>query len=156
MSRSDGDVHVIAAADAPDAAARFSHAVALMKLGRCPEALQAFDEVLRLEPDHVPSLVNRGIVLERLDRPAEAMASYDAALSINPVDPFALNNRGEALQKLMRPDDAIASFRRALALAPELWAVGFLSAARGSTETFSCFTVTCVTIRRTLEGDAGR
>jgi tetratricopeptide (TPR) repeat protein len=101
------------------AAAHFQRAVAMMNQGRWPEALAAYEAVLRLEPGHVPTLNNRGIVLERLGRQAEALASYEEALSLAPGDPLALNNRGEALQKLMRHEEALASFDAAIASAPD-------------------------------------
>ena len=102
-----------------EAAARFGRAVSLMKRGRLSEALAAYDEVLELAPQNIPSLNNRGIVLDSLGRHAEALASYQAALSVDPDDAPTLNNQGEALQKLMRADDALASYDAAIARAPD-------------------------------------
>ncbi|HEY5409391.1 MAG TPA: tetratricopeptide repeat protein, partial [Caulobacteraceae bacterium] len=102
-----------------DAVTQFDRAVAMMNLGRWPEALAGYEAVLRLAPEHLPSLNNRGIVLARMDRHADALACYEAALAVAPDDPFALNNRGETLQKLMRPQEALASYDAALARAPD-------------------------------------
>ena len=105
--------------DADGPAAHFERARAAMAAGRWMEALAAYDAVLHLEPGHVPSLNNRGIVLSRLSRHPEALASFEAVLAINPDDPLALNNRGEELQRLMRPGEALASYDAAIALAPD-------------------------------------
>ena len=102
-----------------DARVYFDRASAARRAGRWEEALAGYDAVLRLEPHHVPSLNNRGIVLSQLGRHAEALGSLDAALAANPGDPIALNNRGEALQKLARPAEALASYDAAIAGAPD-------------------------------------
>lgn len=103
----------------PGAPEHFSRAGAMMKLGRWPEALAAYDEVLKLEPAHVPSLNNRGIVLQQLGRTAEALASFEQALALDPASILALNNRGDALQMLDRPGEALECFEAALAIRPE-------------------------------------
>ena len=106
-------------ADLDEPVAHFERAKDAMSVGDWPKALAAYDALLRLEPGHVPSLNNRGIVLSSLGRHAEALASFEAVLAINPDDPLALNNRGEELQRLMRPDEALASYDAAIALAPD-------------------------------------
>lgn len=124
--------------DAKHLASGFDSATAAMKAGRWSEALAGYDAVLELEPGHIPSLNNRGIVLSRLGRIAEALASIQAALAINPSDPIALNNAGEELQKLMRPDEALASYDAAIALQPQFAAAhgnrGYLLSQMGRTD----------------------
>ncbi|HEX4096408.1 MAG TPA: tetratricopeptide repeat protein, partial [Caulobacteraceae bacterium] len=124
--------------DAKTLASQFDGATAAMKAGRWPEALAGYGEVLQLQPGHIPSLNNRGIVLSRLGRIAEALASFEAALAINPSDPIALNNSGEELQKLMRPHEALASYDAAIALEPQFAAAhgnrGYLLSQMGRTD----------------------
>ncbi len=107
-----------AEAGAPDPAAIFGRAVAMMKAGRLAEALADYQMVLALVPNHLPSLNNRGIVLDLMGRHAEAVASFDQALAIAPTDPLPLNNRGEALQKLLRGEESLASYDAAIAASP--------------------------------------
>jgi tetratricopeptide (TPR) repeat protein len=90
---------------------------ALESLGehRWTEAIEHLSRAIRLKPDFVPALVNRGnIYLETgdLDR---ARTDYENALNLEPDDPFARNNLGLVYLNSDRNEEAIQQFSRAIA-----------------------------------------
>ena len=82
------------------------------------DALQSYNEALRLKPDLLEALHNRGVVLQSLNRFEAALAGYDRTIAIKPDFPEALNNRGSTLRALGRLEEALTSFERALAIKP--------------------------------------
>ena len=82
------------------------------------EAVELFDQALKINPDHPFILNNRGNALKELMRYEEALASYDRAIALYPDYADAYNNRGNVLQALKRLEEAIESYDRALALQP--------------------------------------
>ena len=56
----------------------------LMQLGKNEEALQAFDEVIALEPQFGASYANRGILNDRMGNYSAAIADYNKAIQLNP------------------------------------------------------------------------
>jgi tetratricopeptide (TPR) repeat protein len=65
----------------------FSRALALQNLGRHREALEAFDRLLGLDPDHATGALRRGLSLAALGRAAEARRIYREAIRRNPAYP---------------------------------------------------------------------
>ena len=57
------------------------------------EALDAYDQALALDPDHVPALNNRGNVYKRTGELERAMTDFDRALRLAPDFAPALQNR---------------------------------------------------------------
>src|SRR5262245_47529892 len=49
--------------------------------GRASEALQAYDEIVRVQPHDAESSYNRGVVLSALGRYEDALASFDKTLA---------------------------------------------------------------------------
>jgi len=86
--------------------------------GDLSAALDAYDQIIALEPRIAEVHNNRGLVLHRLARPAEALASCDHAIALSPNLSDAHVNRGNALRALGRHDDALAAYDRALLLSP--------------------------------------
>jgi len=91
----------------------------LMDLGALADALQRFDQGLRVDPDFVPAYTNRAIALQRLGRIEEALACLDRAIALAPNNPKAYNNRGSILTESNRPVEAVEAFDKALALKPD-------------------------------------
>jgi tetratricopeptide (TPR) repeat protein len=58
----------------------------LKSLGRRDEALQAFDNALRTNPNMASAHFNRGVLLEELKYPKEARSAYDATANIAWLD----------------------------------------------------------------------
>ncbi|MBM3484111.1 MAG: tetratricopeptide repeat protein [Alphaproteobacteria bacterium] len=95
------------------------HGIKAHQAGKADEALAAFREVLRHDPDHLGALNNLGVILKTLDRFAPAIAHYRRALAIKPDDAGLLANLGNALRGLGRLDEAEAALRSALELKPD-------------------------------------
>jgi tetratricopeptide (TPR) repeat protein len=58
--------------------------VALSKLGRYPEALEAYDRALELAPDYLSAWNNKGVALSKLSRYVEAINAFDQILCSDP------------------------------------------------------------------------
>jgi len=88
--------------------------------GRVDEALEHFDQAVRLRPDMIEARNNYGALLFSLDRTDEAIEQFSRAVQEGPDMADNHFNLGEALWKRGRASDAIASFRQGLSLRPEL------------------------------------
>lgn len=91
---------------------------ALRRAGRHEEALRAYAQLLRVDPNHFDALNGNGISLAELGRYPEAIASFARAIVVAPNSAEALNNHGLALARLQRHQDALPSYERALQLNP--------------------------------------
>ena len=96
----------------------FQQAMKLQQADRLDEAVDAYNQVLALDPTHAGSLNNLGVALRRLDRFSEAVPCYRRALEIDARNSQALSNLGNALKDLHRLDEAIATLKRADAVKP--------------------------------------
>ena len=103
-----------------NALAQFCLGVAYSNINRYDDAIVAYREALRINPEYVDAWYNLGVVYGNLGRYDDAVAAYREALRINSelADPW--NNLGVTYgRELGRPDDAIAAFREALRISPE-------------------------------------
>ena len=96
--------------------AKRGRARTLMQLGRDREALDAFNQVLELDPGSAVSFANRGILHDRMGLYPQAIMDYDRAIKMDPrlgegLDWFTwlLQNRKEKSQTLT---DRLESLRR--------------------------------------------
>ena len=64
--------------------AKRGRARSLMQLGRDQQALDAFDEVLMLDPNSAVSFANRGILEERMGLFTKAIEDYERAIKMDP------------------------------------------------------------------------
>ena len=92
--------------------------VALVNQSRNEDALAAFLDALRVDPQHVEANNNAANVLAALGRREDAVPHLERALQKNPALAEGHLNLGLLLQSLRRYDEAIASFGRAVTLAP--------------------------------------
>jgi tetratricopeptide (TPR) repeat protein len=89
--------------------------------GAYPEALEAYDRALELQPKASYLWQQRGETLKRLRRYQEAISSYDRAIevSMNPIGRYqAWNGKGSLLFALQRYEESIAAYHQALAICP--------------------------------------
>jgi tetratricopeptide (TPR) repeat protein len=93
-------------------------AIVQSSLGKRHAALASYDRALKLRPDYVEALFNRGNTLHELNRFEEALASYDGALKLRSDYAEALFNRGTTLRAMKRFEEALASYDRVLKLRP--------------------------------------
>ncbi|WP_420799385.1 tetratricopeptide repeat protein [Ktedonospora formicarum] len=88
------------------------------KAKRYEEALAAYDQVIRLDPNDADTYNNKGNALNALKRNEEALAAYDQAIRLNPRYAYACNNKGVALNDLKRYEEALAAYDQAIRLDP--------------------------------------
>jgi len=97
--------------------------VALARMGRIWEALEAYGKALELEPQNAQTWFNKGKALARMENVAEALEAFENATLYNPQDKSAWNNRGVMLRKLGRLEEALDCYVHALKVAPRyVWA----------------------------------
>ncbi len=92
--------------------------LALMQLGKAPEALASLNEAVRLAPDDYVALNGMGVIQLTLNELPAALACFERALTLQPDDVTANHNRGLAFMSLARFEAARQSFERTLQLAP--------------------------------------
>lgn len=100
-------------ASPPAAFPAFDRAFALHQQGDLAGARQAYEEAVKENPDHVPSLVNLAVVLRRLGMLDVSLRILYQALEKDPRQPGLWQNLGETLRRMRRYDEAVASFKKA-------------------------------------------
>ena len=90
----------------------------LKGLGRHDEALEAFRQVLRMQPHNVDALGGVGDSLLALDRLDEAIAAYQEYVRLAPGNMKAFANLGHTLGRRGRHEAAMSAYRAAIALEP--------------------------------------
>ena len=68
--------------------------------GDIEDALQLYDEILKVNPTHIQALNYKGLALASLGHYEEAIQWYDKVLNIDPNDSDAKYNKGIALLSL--------------------------------------------------------
>jgi len=73
----------------------------LLQSGQMPEAMEHYEEALRIKPDYAEAHYNLGVALYQAGRVSEAVEQFEQVLRINPNDVEARNNLAhlQALQK---------------------------------------------------------
>jgi tetratricopeptide (TPR) repeat protein len=74
--------------------------IAKLVAGDAQGALGCFDRALKLEPNHVPSLINRGAALKQLGRLEEALAMAEKLLKLDPSSQAMRDARAALLAAL--------------------------------------------------------
>jgi tetratricopeptide (TPR) repeat protein len=69
------------------------------------DALEAYDQLLLIEPENPLGYVARGQALYHLERYEEAIEAYNQALHIRPGDAATSNSRERALRALKRYEE---------------------------------------------------
>jgi tetratricopeptide (TPR) repeat protein len=96
----------------------FDKAFALDDSGKYEEAIQAYEEALKQNPQMIGAWIDKGLDLERLGRHEEAIQSYEAALQINPKHEGAWYSKGVSLLNSKQYNESISAFEQALQLKP--------------------------------------
>jgi len=89
------------AVDAAEEAVEFEKAAALRIEGKNRRAIEAFDRVLSVYPDHVAALVQKGAALEDQGKWKEAVTTYRHALELDPNNVAASRNLQNLLSARM-------------------------------------------------------
>jgi len=98
--------------------AHYNIGAVLLKKGDLNGARKAFDEALKLKPDHRDALVNLGVVLKRGNDYAGAIKHYRQALKKVPRDPLIMNNLIVSYRLNKQYAEAEKTGHRLLARAP--------------------------------------
>ena len=96
----------------------YQKAIELDRMGRAEEAIEAYNEALKINPHDVRSLFNKGVDLQMMGQAEEAVRCYDDALEITPEDGELWSNKGIALRMLGRTEEAIRCYDKALQINP--------------------------------------
>ena len=89
----------------------------LLQTGRPQEAINYFEQSIKLKPDYFITHNNLGTALLRTGRPEEAIEHYKQALRINPDYIQAYLNLAGTYAKTNRPAEAVKYARKGLELA---------------------------------------
>ena len=81
-----------------------------------PTRSPAFDEALRLDPDHRKSLFNSARVLLETGQPGQALERVERGLSLEPLSAEGHRLLGRARVELGQFDEAIEAYQRAIAI----------------------------------------
>ena len=98
--------------------AAIAQGVSSGKSGRTNEALEYFDQAIKIKLDDALAWNNRGVALGKLGRHEEAIADYSRAIEINPNDTDAWSNRGSTFIDMGKYEEAIADNDRAIEIDP--------------------------------------
>jgi FOG: TPR repeat len=88
--------------------------VALERLGKFADALQAYENALRIDPDYKVPWVGKGGVLGKQGQYREELNCYEAALKIDPGFTEALLGKATALDDLGRYEEALSCYDKLL------------------------------------------
>ncbi len=92
----------------------------LRGLKRYQEALAAYEQAIRLDPNYAPAYKGKGNALHDLKRYQEALVAYEQAIHLDPNLALAYNNKGVALHDLKRYQEALVAYEQAIHLDPNL------------------------------------
>lgn len=92
--------------------------VSLDNLGLHREAIQSYDEAIRLSPRDAKVYNNRGTAYRALGQYGPALKDYGQAIHLNPWYPHAYNNRGLVCLALGQYEKALQDFHMVIQLHP--------------------------------------
>jgi len=93
--------------------------LALLRQKRAEEAVPAFLQANKLEPDYVPTLHNIGYCYFQLNQPDEALGWLDRVLQQDETYLAAWHIKGQIYEKLGNREKAIALWQQALSIKPD-------------------------------------
>lgn len=104
---------------AGNARAHYLKGIALENTGRLDEAVAAYSECLKLEPNNSDALNNRAVVYGKLNLLNEAIADLEQTVEMNDSDSLAWTNLGLAYHSLGKYDDAVEKYIKAESLSTD-------------------------------------
>ena len=101
------------------APAQSNYGTGLKAAGRLEEAMQRFDEALRLDPTYARAYNNMGNAYQAMGDFEQAVAAHGHAILLMPGLATAYSNLGNALRELGKPGMAVEALESAVALNPK-------------------------------------
>ena len=96
----------------------FQHGNALTMLGQLNLAINAYSDVIKLDPRYTFAYYNRGVVYSNKGELDLAIRDYNKAIKLKPNHTKAYNNRGVAFYNKSHVDIAIRDYNTAIKLNP--------------------------------------
>ena len=112
-------VMVTAACSLSPAETAFNRGRDYSEQGDHENAIEAYDEAIRLNPQSAKAYNNRGIAYGELSQYERAIEDFDEAIRLNPQEPGAYFNRGIAYRLLGQQELADRDFAKAKELGVE-------------------------------------
>jgi tetratricopeptide (TPR) repeat protein len=103
--------------DSPEA--RFARAVILVKQERNGEALIAFDNILRAEPQNAQAVYQKAIVYNKLNQTDKSFDAYRDAVRMDPALAGAWFDLGVIYYNREKYNDALSAYQQVVKLEPE-------------------------------------
>ncbi|MDG2149743.1 MAG: tetratricopeptide repeat protein [Planctomycetota bacterium] len=122
LDQAEASLQRVLSAEPENTAALFDMSFLRMVQERHDEALEGYTAVARLDPLHVGSRLNAGMLLRERGRPAEALPFLEQASQLAQETARlerALYERARCLEEIQRPEEAAQIYRQLLALPPE-------------------------------------
>jgi tetratricopeptide (TPR) repeat protein len=91
----------------------------LLRISRYPEALDAFDNALRIDPKNIDAWRLKGLVLRYLERYEDELYALDKALEIDPQNAEIWLIKGLALGNQRKNTEAVDALNKALKIDPK-------------------------------------
>jgi tetratricopeptide (TPR) repeat protein len=82
-------------------------------------ALHQYNEALKLDPNHLPSLYRKGVLLTKLARYTDAMATWQQYLVASNNSGSGYNNLAYCYELQKRPKDAEATYKKGITQDPK-------------------------------------
>jgi tetratricopeptide (TPR) repeat protein len=101
------------------AAAHTILGVELFQAGKVPEAIDQYEQALRLKADFIKAHLNLGVALENAGRVPEAIEEYEQVWRLNSDYAKVHRNLGVALEETIQVHEAIEQYEQALRLKPD-------------------------------------
>src|SRR4028119_1990355 len=96
----------------------FDKANSLLEKGNYAEALKAYEQAIRINPNSAGAWGGRGEALYELKQYSEAIASYQRAVNLDPKLTAAWVGLGNALDDAGNSEKALTAYEQALRLSP--------------------------------------
>ena len=102
-----------------EADAHFQKGVAYANQGDYQEAIEEFNQALKVDSEYVDAYCGIGIANLNQKKYREAIEAFEKAITLDPERAIAYYLLGMAYEQIMRYGDAIAAWEKYLALRPE-------------------------------------
>lgn len=100
----------------------FEQGVGFEQSGKYGEAITAFEEAIRADPQHVGAWVHLGTMLQFTNGFPESISAFEKAIALNPADAYAWQGKARSIIELKanREREALDAANHALAINPNL------------------------------------